>query len=305
MARGRPDFWLRITRGEPHELPFEEFGGDGLYPDDDEVGYSRREDFWAPFVAALRRDEPGSRDFEAKWTARRLEQLVRRELPEALRRELTSFLDRPEQFETAAGERRQHPTALPRVAFAVSEIRYSSMNIGMSVAPLSHLIDLFDKNFEYFQAAFQGFVPRAFQNALFQGLSMWGPAERAAMAEYSVSIMAAPHLPVEFAHAIAPSNSQSSSALTSPAGGGTAAARAGWYWIAANTSLLVPTALAAAYLFVIRGDMREAERDRDVAVNRMVTQQTGLIDACRRFLTDRTPGNGDQPRSAPTPRPRP
>jgi hypothetical protein len=167
------------------------------------------------------------------------------------------------------------------VVFEVLSHRYGSLDVLVGLEPVGKLVEAFDKNFDYFRVALQGFVPAAVNSALFQAMqghyAGYLPWEG-----LDISVEPTPALQAAFVSAA------SIPPTASPSGWG-AAAKANWIWIAANTSLLVPTVLAALYLFVIREDVREGERARSTNMQGIVAEQTKLLSTCGALLQEALP----------------
>jgi hypothetical protein len=262
MADYRTDFRIKVSQPDS---PYDPRASDE----------ARRKAFWAPIVTAFRRD-----DSEEQIDVDQLEDALRRNLPRHLHSELVRlFSDR----------RSDSSPAIP-IVFTVTQIRYSSMELGINVEPLSKLITLFDGNFDYFRAAFEGFVHEAVRDSIqFGPWHSAGPAQTAAAARLRESVEFEPSLAAAFVLArqdIVASN-QSQLSGTSPET--SAADRARWTWIAANTSLLVPTALFAGYLYLAHQDLREEERMRPDEYHKIIDQEMRLLSTCGAMLSQATP----------------
>lgn len=247
-----------------------------IYPDEqakfEASEERRRERFWAPIIEASSRDEKYEGPDEYAY-----ESAIRRNLPERLRSKLSDiFLVRGDR-----GEILGNPIPIP-IVFTVTTIRYSSMEIGLGIEPLSKFVELFDKNFDYFRAAIEGFVPEAIEDVILSPVDMSrSTARRSVVNRLQHSIAFEPHLISAFVSSCPDVKSNTEPAAREL----TSADKAKWAWIAANTSLLVPTALAAIYLYVAHQDMKDTEKLRPDEFHKIIDQQMKMLNTCGTLLT--------------------
>ena len=228
---------------------------------------SRRQAFWQPFLQVFERD-----DQDRPLDADVFENALRRRLPDRLHSGLANlFQGRGERGEPLG-------PALP-IVFTVTSIGYSSLDLGINLEPLSKAVEIFDRNFDYFRAALEGFVPQAINDTILWAPSPHGmsrPAEKEAVVNrLQTSIEYQPDLVAAFART-PPEVAERKM---------TTADKARWAWIAANTSLLVPTALAAIYLYVVHQDLQESEKMRPTEYHSIIDQQTKLLSTCGTLLS--------------------
>jgi hypothetical protein len=242
---------------------------------------AKREAFWEP----LKQFRASS--FASDWTDEQVENTFVALLKRTLRESYYALIQlrSPTDVDPEKSARTRFTGEdSPGVIFLVQRLEYGSLDVFVAVEPLKKLVELFDHNFEYFQLALASFVPEAVNSALYNTFHF--PAVRDLL---DISIVPSPGLVAAFGPAAPVGNAPPPP--PSPTGTVvlTTAAKANWIWIAANTSLLVPTLLAVGYLFVMREDIREGERLRAEQSRRVVSEQSNLIATCGALLKEALP----------------
>jgi hypothetical protein len=257
MAERAPDIRIRIRNLRQEEMS--------------PSSARAKEAFWRPIYQSLGADEDRidqdgrPREFNPSEMERRFRQA----LPGALAARLEGFLQDP--------SRRDASSRAPHIAvvFEVLDLSYGSLDVALAFEPISRVAEAFDKNFDYFRMAFESFVPGAISAAANEAVIP--PRRPMNTRDWLVSdISFGPR--VEGAFETTPTGPASTSSSW------TSADKARWTWIAANTSLLVPTALAAGYLYFAHEDMRDGERERAAATRALQDQQTKLLGVCGTLL---------------------
>jgi hypothetical protein len=214
-----------------------------------EASGDSKDRFWRQFRRTLADDEFGPS---------RLENALRNRLPAAL-------------SERAAGHRllrgqRVGDGEVSAPVFSIVSLDYGSLNIGMVVEPVEQAVKFFDGNFDYFRVFLQAYVPVAFEAALWQ-----------AEADCEFKISYEPAFATRFATLAKASSVPAPTSLSET--------RARWAWIAANTSLVVPTVLAAIYMYYASVDAKEWTTLREKAMSSLADQQRTQLAACQASLT--------------------
>ncbi|MEY2507055.1 MAG: hypothetical protein QOH01_1384 [Verrucomicrobiota bacterium] len=224
-----------------------------------EVQYKNvREGFWAPFVELARQHE--ARD---RYDADILETRVQSAFSGALKSYFESIAN--PAIITPDGQRR---AAAAAAIVVQTRIRgYSSLELGLNFEPVSKVVELFDGKFEYFVAFLGMYIPQAFQRALSNG--EYYPDIYAVAGQVQCDVFAAPQLVAAFQSSAVQSGS---SVTLAP----TATDRARWVWILANTSLVVPTILAAFYVYLIVRQNHEREASIDKAYQELIRVELDL-----------------------------
>ncbi len=206
----------------------------------DEVKRGDRPDattFWRPF---LRVTEDSNRDSSDELSPLVLESRIRRQFPTRLKEFLRS------QVASAEASRESERAVLAdRLIVRVKEISYGSIDLSIAIEPVEALITLFDGNFEYFEAFLHTYVPLAFRDALHPEFGRYYGRWADIVYEADLSVRPGAGLVQAFS---AP-RSISQQIATAP----TFSAKqqyAQWLWVASNTSLVVPTILAAFFLYL-------------------------------------------------------
>lgn len=272
MADLRTDLRVRVCR------PDEQLGSGASYEE-------RRKAFWAPILEALRRMPRETPIDEAFF-----ENALRRELPWRLRSRFLELFagaafkkalssspsDERRWIERLRSGRREPAWAATQIIFSVTSIDYASMELGIGLEPLSKAIELFDKNFDWFRAAIEGFVPKTIVETITYAQEFGNSEIGALIGRLQQSISYEPGLVAAFAARSMPGAENHEM---------TSADKARWAWIAANTSLVVPTVLAAVYLYFAHQDVRDRENDRADEYRRIIDQHTKLLSTCGALLS--------------------
>jgi hypothetical protein len=241
-----------------------------------------RRTFWGPFLER-RRQEQDTERYDADY----LESQVRSNFS----RSLKSY------FETIASPTIITPEGQRRAAAAAAivvqtRIRgYSSMELGLSLEPINKVVELFDGRFEYFVAFLGMYVPLAFGASLHTNgwYVDWGTPAR----QLTCDVTAAPTLVAAFQASPAPAGASAPS-------GPTTAEKARWVWILSNTSLVVPTLVAAFYIYTILSRSHEREATIDKAYQELIRVQSELIRSAFTKIESTVPSVSSSPVPSPS-----
>jgi hypothetical protein len=193
--------------------------------------------FWRPF---LRVTEDGDLDSSNTLTPHVLESRIRRQFPVRLKSLLKS------QVASAETARESERAALAdRLIVTVKEVSYGSIDLTVAIEPLDALITLFDGKFEYFEAFLHTYVPLAFRDALRPDFGTYYGGWADVVFEADLSIRPSAALIQEFE-----ALRQIATRSTPPPTHSAKQQYAQWLWVASNTSLVVPTILAAFFLYL-------------------------------------------------------
>jgi hypothetical protein len=236
----------------------------------------RKKAFWLSIYEAKRRSEDelvyragadaaAPRSTDPDFDPDRMEERFRRAFPRTLEDHLRSFLQSPVRLRGP-----QFQPELP-VVFELTQLSYGSLDLGLVFEPVGKVVEAFDKNFEYFRMAFEAFVPHAISSAF------WSAADGAILYSDPWDSL---RVDVEISPQVARAFTEVPAAPVPPQRGTSGADKARWAWIVANTSLLVPTALAGIYLYLAHQDMRDGEHERGLAAATLQDQQTRLLSTC-------------------------
>jgi hypothetical protein len=155
-----------------------------------------------------------------------------------------------------------NPEAQRKAALAASTVinarivGYSSLDLGISIEPIGNLVEFFDGNFDYFQIFLSSYIPKSFDESIRGGF--WYTAWDSTLAEYNFAISS---IPAEISDAF------KSKSVNAPTVKLPSADKARWAWVLANTSLVVPTLLAAAYLYVAERRLESREQVVEAKMN--------------------------------------
>ena len=231
------------------------------YSDPDDI--DAKASFWRPFLQTSEEDirEKGYESFDI------MEGALVKQFPI----QLELLLPGPERSYDRPTPQPQHT-----IVISVTDINYSSLDLGLEVEPISKLVELFDGNFEYFEAFLRTYVPEAFQASVFgqnRNSVKWAPI----YSQLSYDLTVEHSLHTAFL-------SRSPSSQNPAPQEWTSSKKAQWVWVAANTSLLVPTILAAAYLWWASEDLRERYNEIGTTSSNILKQQNELIDSCYQIV---------------------
>jgi hypothetical protein len=218
-----------------------------------------RHAFWRPFLIA------GSQR-QLEITDDRLEARIRSSFSQSLKSLLEGIANRYD----ASPDGQRRAAAVSAVVIETRIIKYSSMELGLTFEPISKVVDAFEGRYEYFVAFLGMYMPLAFQRSLHGN---WYPGEWEDVAgQLSYEIKPASSLRSAFDR-----KGAGDAAATSKHSTITAFDKARWAWVLANTSLIVPTVLAALYLYILSSHMHERETELDKAYQELVRVQLGII----------------------------
>jgi hypothetical protein len=147
---------------------------------------------------------------------------------------------------------------------------YSSLELGLSFEPVNRLIELFDGKFEYFATFLGAYVPLAFQRSIQS--PYWYSEGDAIFSQLSFDFEPSPAVVAAFSSI----DSEHPSRLTRGMWD-----KARWTWILANTSLVVPTLVAAFYIYIILSRFHEREAAVDKGYHDLVHDQLEFIRVVR------------------------
>lgn len=236
---------------------------------------SAKQRFWGPLIE-IKRDR-----FPSSLTPEFFENTIRLQLPERIRERMSRFF-----YGSVGGEGEARSASTP-VTVTISYMNYGSLDFGLMFEPIEKVATLFDSNFAYFHAFLQMYVPLELNEIIrFAPNGSSGPMESSFIGGLNYHVSVDPSMAAVLAGA---------SKLAQPRAGGTpsmvaaTADRARWAWIAANTSLLVPTALAAVYLYFANQDLQERERRRPAEYQALAQEQTKLLGTCGTLLARYVP----------------
>ncbi|TMU71866.1 hypothetical protein FGA82_25520 [Pseudomonas fluorescens] len=193
--------------------------------------------FWEPFLSAARDYD---RNSSTELTRQAMESRIRRDFPLRLKHWIKSLVSRGDMVENSERAR-----LADRLIVRVNDISYNSIDVSVSIEPLDALVTLFEGHFEYFEAFLQTYVPIAFREALHSRHEEYYGEWSDIVNQANLSIHPSVGLIQAFG---APRHMQTP--LGAPYPDNSKRRNAQWLWIAANTSLVVPTILAAFFLYL-------------------------------------------------------
>ena len=233
------------------------------------------------FKSARAADESAEADFRARfWRPFEIEERdvaeveaeVQKTFGERLKEDLLELVDvHPSTFEASMMEgvegsalkRVLHRRNIARALIIQTTIQsYSSIELGLAIEPVEKLIEFFDGNFAYFKVFLQQYAPSAFASAV------GGGHKRSAT--LTAHIPSGSELEKRFFEqpkTSAPQHAVETSTFD----------KARWAWVIANTSLLVPTLLAAGYLYLISGRVEKRQSAIDQAHEQLLKAQSDFI----------------------------
>jgi len=213
-----------------------------------------RDTFWKGFT----RREPGVEPDE-------LEARVRVRFAPTLKSYITSIAP------AVATPESQRRAAAASAIVVRSRVRgYSSLELGLNFEPINRLVELFDGKFEYFVAFLGAYVPLAFQLSIQS--PPWDPNWDRIFSELSFDFEPSPAVVAAFPAAEPRQPSARARGVLD---------KARWTWILANTSLVVPTLVAAFYIYIILSRFHEREAAVDKAYHELVHDQLEFIRVLR------------------------
>jgi hypothetical protein len=175
--------------------------------------------------------------------------------------------------------------AASRVSFSARIAGYSSLNLDLSVAALSSLVEVFDRDFDSFRVFLEAFIPQAFEHVFWE--------DEANRVEITVQIP--PSYQKAFAEAPAGRREESERPSVAPvisarapeesASRSASRERAEWVWRLANGSLLVPLLLALAVMYFGISMLNELRGAQSDAMKPILEHQLKLLEEDRRRMS--------------------
>ena len=200
-------------------------------------GHTKASAFWEPFLQAAKSFDSES---SAELTEAILESRIRSGFPVRLKDLLRMEVTSARRLESS-----ERAMLADRLVVGVNNISYNSIDVSVSIEPLDALVTLFEGNFEYFEVFLRTYVPVAFTQAL-----DW-PYRHSERRWFDIVNQAnlSIHPSVGLVQAFgAPRQMQTP--LGAPYPDNPKHRSAQLLWLAANTSLVVPTILAAFFLYL-------------------------------------------------------
>lgn len=246
----------------------------------------RRADFWQPFVQSALRQQPQGIP-EGFLTDDLLESRLISGFGGALKGYLDSLAPR-----SIVNQEAQRKAALAAGLVVRARILgYSSLDLGVSIEPIKNLVELFDGNFEYFSAFLSTYIPAAFQASLGSyGVYFGSWDDVGAQLDFAIGNPAV--IAADFTSA-----NRSHTDRTRAAQGAIDKAR--WLWILSNTSLVVPTVLAAWYLYGVSKELEVRQRSVDESFKTLAKAQQGLVQTLLSERQQTRQPDGSETRAAP------
>jgi len=220
-----------------------------------------RRRFWQPFIDGSRRRNGNDEPLEPAT----FEMCIRAAFSAALQSHLRSLAVR--SVTSAEGQRRRATAAMIVVRTRI--IGYSSLELGLTLEPIKKVVELFDGNYEYFVTFLGQYGPLSLQESLDSGRTYFGPSDPIA-GQLFCDVAPDPRLKATFAVLQVQIAAQ-------PSEKSATAEKARWLWVLSNTSLVVPTLLAAIYLYTILSRIHEREAQIDKAYQELIRVQLELI----------------------------